>query len=207
NGCGKSSLMWAMHGAGPRDGGAVTVHDAGNPAEAGVALVPQTPSDLLYLTSVAAECAQSDRASGLPEGSTLALLRRLVPGIEPEAHPRDLSEGQKLAVVLAVELAGNPPVVLLDEPTRGLDYAAKQALSEIVAGMAAEGRSVLIATHDVEMVAQTCERVIVMAEGELVSDGPVREILSSSALLATQVAKVANPTPVLTVEEFIDAAR
>lgn len=202
NGCGKSSLMWALHGAGQRDGGTVTLADG-----ARISLVPQTPSDLLYLTTVAAECAQSDQESGLPDGTTLSLLRRLVPGIEPEAHPRDLSEGQKLSVVLAVELAGNPHVVLLDEPTRGLDYAAKQALTEIVTGVAAEGRAVLIATHDVEMVAQTCERVVVMAEGEVVSDGPAREILAGSALLATQVAKVANPTPVLTVEEFVDAAR
>lgn len=172
-----------------------------------VSLVPQTPSDLLYLASVEAECEQSDREAELPEGSTLSLLRRLVPDIEPAAHPRDLSEGQKLAVVLAVELARNPEVVLLDEPTRGLDYAAKEALSQIVAGMAAQGRAVLIATHDVEMVAQTCERVVVMAEGEIVSDGPTRDILAGSALLATQVAKVANPTPVLTVQEFIDATR
>lgn len=202
NGCGKSSLMWALHGAGRRDGGTVTLADG-----AAIALVPQTPADLLYLTSVEDECAASDRAADLPTGATLALLRRLVPGIEPEAHPRDLSEGQKLAVVLAVELAGNPPVVLLDEPTRGLDYAAKAALTEIIQAMAAEGRAVLIATHDVEMVAQTCSRVVVMAEGEVVSDGPSREVLAGSALLATQVAKVAKPTPVLTVEEFVDAAR
>ncbi|MBB1484320.1 ATP-binding cassette domain-containing protein [Tessaracoccus sp. MC1865] len=208
NGCGKSSLLWALHGAGRRDGGSVTMPAPGQVSEVpGIALVPQTPSDLLYLTSVAAECEQSDRSAGLPTGSTLALLRRLVPDIEPDAHPRDLSEGQKLAVVLAVELAGNPRVVLLDEPTRGLDYAAKQALTEIVAGMAADGRAVLIATHDVEMVAQTCERVVVMAEGEVVSDGPTRDVLAGSALLATQVAKVVNPVPLLTVEEFLDAAR
>ncbi|MDO5678027.1 MAG: ATP-binding cassette domain-containing protein [Propionibacteriaceae bacterium] len=201
NGCGKSSLMWAMHGAGQRDAGTVTLSDG-----ARISLVPQTPSDLLYLTSVAAECELSDTEGGVPPGTTLALLRRLVPDIEPEAHPRDLSEGQKLAVVLAVELAGNPQVVLLDEPTRGLDYAAKEALAQIVADMATEGRTVLIATHDVEMVAQTCERVVVMAEGEIVSDGPTRQVLAGSALLATQVAKVANPTPLLTVEEFVHAA-
>ncbi|CAL8977640.1 Putative HMP/thiamine import ATP-binding protein YkoD [Tessaracoccus sp. O5.2] len=200
NGCGKSSLMWALHGAGPRRSGTVTVHDG-----AAVSLVPQTPTDLLYLTSVAAECAAADDAAGVEDGTTAELLQRLVPGIELAAHPRDLSEGQKLAVVLAVELVGNPGVVLLDEPTRGLDYAAKAVLSEIIADMAAEGRSVLIATHDVEMVAQTCHRVVVMAEGELVSDGPTRDVLAGSALLATQVAKVANPIPLLTVEEFLDA--
>ncbi len=200
NGCGKSSLMWAIQGAGRRDGGTVELADR-------IALVPQTPADLLYLTSVEAECSMSDRNAELEAGTTLALLRRLVPTIDPSAHPRDLSEGQKLAVVLAVELAGDPPVVLLDEPTRGLDYAAKAELSRIIADLAAAGRSVLIATHDVELVAETCERVVVMAEGEIVSDGPTRSVLAGSALLATQVAKVANPTPVLTVREFVDASR
>lgn len=200
NGCGKSSLMWAIQGAGRRDGGTVELADR-------IALVPQTPADLLYLTSVEAECSMSDRNAELEAGTTLALLRRLVPTIDPSAHPRDLSEGQKLAVVLAVELAGDPPVVLLDEPTRGLDYAAKAELSRIIADLAAAGRSVLIATHDVELVAETCQRVVVMAEGEIVSDGPTRSVLAGSALLATQVAKVANPTPVLTVREFVDASR
>lgn len=200
NGCGKSSLMWGIQGAGRRDGGTVELADR-------IALVPQTPADLLYLTSVEAECSMSDRNAELEAGTTLALLRRLVPTIDPSAHPRDLSEGQKLAVVLAVELAGDPPVVLLDEPTRGLDYAAKTELSRIIADLAAAGRSVLIATHDVELVAETCERVVVMAEGEIVSDGPTRSVLAGSALLATQVAKVANPTPVLTVREFVDASR
>ena len=200
NGCGKSSLMWAIQGAGRRDGGTVELADR-------IALVPQTPADLLYLTSVEAECSMSDRNAELEAGTTLALLRRLVPTIDPSAHPRDLSEGQKLAVVLAVELAGDPPVVLLNEPTRGLDYAAKAELSRIIADLAAAGRSVLIATHDVELVAETCERVVVMTEGEIVSDGPTRSVLAGSALLATQVAKVANPTPVLTVREFVDASR
>ena len=200
NGCGKSSLLWALHGAGRRDGGTVTTSDG-----ASVSLVPQTPTDLLYLGTVRAECSAGDRAADLADGTTLDLLGRLVPGIDPEAHPRDLSEGQKLAVVLAVELAADPPVVLLDEPTRGLDYAAKSVLAATVTAMAAEGRAVLIATHDVEMVAATCTRVVVMAEGEVVTDGDTRDVLAGSALLATQVAKVANPIPILTVQEYLDA--
>lgn len=200
NGSGKSSLLWAMHGAGRLDAGRVDLADG-----SAIALVPQTPTDLLYLTTVDAECTAGDRAAGRAPGTTLALLDRLVPGIDPASHPRDLSEGQKLALVLAVELAGNPPVVLLDEPTRGLDYAAKAVLTDIVTTMAREGRAVLIATHDVEMVAQTCGRVVVMAEGEVVSDGPTREVLAGSALLSPQVAKVSNPIPVLTVQEYLDA--
>lgn len=200
NGCGKSSLMWALQGAGKKSAG--TVRSVGR-----ISLVPQTASDLLHLTSVEAECAAGDAAADVPAGTTLALLRELVPTIDPSAHPRDLSEGQKIGVVLAVELVGNPDLVLLDEPTRGLDYAAKDVLGAAVRRMADEGRSVLIATHDVEMAARTCSRVVVMAEGEIVSDGPARDVLASSQLLATQVSKVASPVPLLTVEEYADATR
>ncbi len=199
NGCGKSSLMWAVQGAGRRTAGEIET-------DGRVSLVPQTASDLLHLASVRAECADGDAAAGVAPGTTEALLRSLVPSIDLDAHPRDLSEGQKIALVLAVELVGDPEVVLLDEPTRGLDYEAKRALGAVVARIATEGRAVLVATHDVEMAATTCDRVVMMAEGEIVSDGPARDVLASSALLATQVAKVANPVPLLTVEEYRRAA-
>lgn len=199
NGCGKSSLLWAIQGAGEKTAG--KVHSEGR-----ISLVPQTASDLLYLESVRAECEASDRAADVPPGTTEQLLMSLVPSIDVDAHPRDLSEGQKIAVVLAAELVGDPPAVLLDEPTRGLDYAAKDVLRATISRMAAQGRSVLIATHDVEMAAKTCGRVVVMAEGEVVSDGPARDVLASSQLLATQVSKVASPIPLLSVEEFHDAA-
>lgn len=200
NGCGKSSLLWAVQGAGERTAGTVT-------ADGRVSLVPQTASDLLFLSTVEAECAAGDASAGVPEGTTLGVLQSLVPTIDPTSHPRDLSEGQKIAVVLAVELVGNPEVVLLDEPTRGLDYTAKEVLRQHIRRIVDGGRSVVIATHDVEMAARVADRVVVMAEGEIISDGPTREVLSQSQLLATQVAKVARPHPVLTVEEYRHASR
>ncbi len=78
-----------------------------------------------------------------------------------DTHPRDLSEGQRLALVLALQLGSAPTVVLLDEPTRGLDYDGKRALIRIVNDLTSDGRAVLIATHDVEFVAGAADRVIV----------------------------------------------
>ncbi|MEO6701360.1 MAG: ATP-binding cassette domain-containing protein, partial [Jatrophihabitantaceae bacterium] len=142
NGSGKSSLLWALQGSGPRQGGTVQVTDLlGGPAAdphqlsaAGarrlVGLVPQTPTDLLYLDTVGAELAQADRESGQATGrSSREILDGLAPGIGAASHPRDLSEGQKLALALAIQLAAAPRIVLLDEPTRGLDYQAKRALT------------------------------------------------------------------------------
>jgi energy-coupling factor transport system ATP-binding protein len=168
-----------------------------------VGLVPQTPADLLYLDTVAQECAQADRESaGATHESARALLDRLAPGIPDTTHPRDLSEGQRLSLVLALQLAAAPRVVLLDEPTRGLDYRAKRTLIEIIDLLASEGRSIVISTHDVEFVAAAADRVVVMAEGDIVADGPTEEVVGSSPAFAPQVAKIMAPLPYLTMDQL-----
>ena len=208
NGSGKSSLLWAIQGSGKRQSGLVQIggHDpkalSARRARALVGLVPQTPADLLYLETVRAELDQADvESEGSESPPARALLDRLAPGVPDGIHPRDLSEGQRLALVLAVQLRAAPPVVLLDEPTRGLDYTAKRALVRIVDELAAEGRTVVIATHDVEFVAAAADRVIVMAEGDIVADGPTADVVVSSPSFAPQVAKILAPLEYLTVEQ------
>src|SRR5699024_9037048 len=102
-----------------------------------IALVPQTPAHLLYHESVGAECRAADADAGAPAGTTAALLEQLRPGLPSSAHPADLSEGGRLALALAVQMAADPPLLLLDEPTRGLDYTAKEALSRVLTARAA----------------------------------------------------------------------
>lgn len=208
NGSGKSSLLWALQGSGPRQAGTVDI-DGVDPkslpsakARRLVGLVPQTPADLLYLDSVAEECAQSDRESeGVAHERARTLLDRLAPGIADATHPRDLSEGQRLSLVLAVQLAAAPRVVLLDEPTRGLDYRAKRTLIEILDVLGSEGRAIVVATHDVEFVAAAADRVVVMAEGEIVADGSTADVVGASPAFAPQVAKIMAPLAYLTMEQ------
>jgi energy-coupling factor transport system ATP-binding protein len=95
-------------------------------------------------------------------------------------------------------LVARPPLVLLDEPTRGLDYTAKQRLVQILRGLVEAGHAVLLATHDVELVAEVADRVLVLADGELVSDGPTADVVVSSPAFAPQVAKVLAPQRWLT---------
>lgn len=166
-----------------------------------LSLVPQSAADLLYLETVAAECAAADLGADATPGTCRAMLDALVPGVPNAHHPRDLSEGQRLAVALAVQLTADPAVLLLDEPTRGLDYLAKVQLVTALDSLAAQGRSVLVATHDVEFVAQVADPVVVMAQGEIIADGPTPEVISSSPIFAPQVAKVFAPRPWLTVEQ------
>ena len=208
NGSGKSSLLWALQGTGTRQSGTVDVagSDPGSLAPAGarrlVGLVPQTPTDLLYLDTVADECAQADAESGAdPGASARSRLDGLAPGVPGHLHPRDLSEGQRLALVLAIQLTAAPQVVLLDEPTRGLDYQGKRALIGMLDVLAAEGRSVVVATHDVEFVAGAADRVLVMADGDVVADGPATEVIGASPSFAPQVAKILAPLDILTMDQ------
>jgi energy-coupling factor transport system ATP-binding protein len=211
NGAGKTTLLRALVGLHKPERGSVAVLGRRpaelRPAEAVrlVGLVPQDPGTLLNAQTVAAECVQADRDAHLSPGTTRTTLDALLPGVNPDAHPRDLSEGQRLAVALAVVIAPAPPLLLLDEPTRGLDYGAKARLTAIVRGLAGAGHSVVLATHDVELVAEAADRVIVLSDGELISDGPARQVVCHSPGLAPQVARILAPAQWLTVDEVTGA--
>ncbi len=211
NGAGKSTLLHTLVGLRtPRAG---TVHVGGQAPSTmapgallrHVGLVPQEPADLLYAASVAAECAAADADAGAEPGTCRTLLERLVPGLDDDRPPRDLSEGQRLGLVLAIVLTANPPLLLLDEPTRGLDYRAKERLAGIVASLAAEGTAVVLATHDVELAAEVAGRTVVLADGEVVADGPTQGVVVGSPAFAPQVAKVLAPSPWLTVGAVAEA--
>ncbi|MGV8978549.1 MAG: ABC transporter ATP-binding protein [Cellulomonas sp.] len=214
NGAGKSSLLWALQGSGPRSGGSVRVMTPSGdldpatlrPAEAHrhIALVPHTATDLLYLETVTDECEAADTHARAPSGTTQSLLAGFAGAVSPAAHPRDLSEGQRLALALAVQLSARPRVLLLDEPTRGLDYAAKRHLATVLAELAAAGSAVLLSSHDVEFVAICATRVVVLADGEIVADGGAREVLVASPVFAPQVAKVLFPLELLTVDAVLE---
>ena len=213
NGAGKSTLLGAIAAQHRLAGGRVRVGAGHLDPHARsaqervrtVGLVPQQPELLLYAGSVAAECAAADDDFAAEPGTARALLDRISGGIDPTVHPRDLSEGQRLELALAVILSGSPEVLLLDEPTRGLDYGAKKRLGEVLTGLAAQGTTVLLATHDVELAAEVADRVVILADGEVVTDGPAREVLASSPAFAPQVTKVLLPQTWLTVAEVAGA--
>ncbi|WP_104107159.1 ABC transporter ATP-binding protein [Nocardioides sp. 616] len=195
NGSGKSTLLWALQGRLGRVSGRVRVNGADPHAlsraerRRHTGMVPQTAADLLYLETVGEECADADADAGAP-GRCREILDRLAPGIDDRTHPRDLSEGQRLALAVAVVLVSRPPVLLLDEPTRGLDYPGKRALAEMLRSLCDEGHAVLVATHDVEFVAQVADQVVVLADGEVVSAGPTLQVVVESPSFAPQVHKV-----------------
>lgn len=207
NGAGKSSLLNALVGAVKSASGNVRIegHDprtlSGPQLIRHIGLVPQEPGDLLEASTVYDECAASDRDADCPAGTTRAIVALLAPEILDSTHPRDLSEGQRLLLTLAIVLAARPALICLDEPTRGLDYHTKQRLTEIITDLADTGHAIVLATHDVELTAELATRVVIIADGEIVADGPTADITTSSPMFAPQVAKVLAPARWLTVDQ------
>jgi energy-coupling factor transport system ATP-binding protein len=207
NGSGKTTLLSMLAGMRKPDAGSVEVlgeEPATLPARKlvkSVGLVPQNPQLLLYGESVDDECTTSDREGGLAFGTTAGVLDQLLPGMPMERHPRDLSEGQRLTLAMAVVLSHAPPLLLLDEPTRGLDYPSKERLERTLRELASNGTAVVVATHDVELVARVASRAVLLAGGEVVADGTAREVVCHSPVFSPQVAKVLAPGEWLTVDE------
>ncbi|MGC5035375.1 ABC transporter ATP-binding protein [Streptomyces sp. DT190] len=213
NGAGKSTLLNTLVGLVTPGSGTVRLGDAVPHRTAPkdlvrrVGLVPQEPRDLLCADTVAAECAAADKDADAAPGTCRALVTELLPGVADDIHPRDLSEGQRLALALAVVLTARPPLLLLDEPTRGLDYAAKARLVTVLRGLAAEGHAIVLATHDVELAAELAHRVVLLAEGEVIADGPTADVVVSSPSFAPQVTKILAPQQWLTVAQVRAALR
>lgn len=211
NGSGKSTLLGCLAGIHePSCGAALVNATAPSTLSArerirSVGFVPQDASLLLYSQRVDQECATADGEHGLPAGTTSASVERLAGWLAPERHPRDLSEGQRLALALGIVLAPAPSLILLDEPTRGLDYDAKRSLVALLGDLRNDGVAIIVATHDVELVAQVADRAIVLAQGEVIADGPARDVVCHTPAFAPQVAKVLSPLPWLTVDEVAGA--
>ena len=171
NGAGKSTLL--RHIAGLEKATRGTAR-----AEGRVAWLSQTPSAFLAGETLA-DCVPPDvlAAAGLTDFAS--------------RNPRDLSGGETQRAALALVLAGAEPpsVVLLDEPTRGMDESSAAMLASRVAELAADGAAVLIATHDPELAAKVSSRTVLMGEGAFIADSSTRSILTGGWHYATETAR------------------
>ncbi len=106
-------------------------------------------------------------------------------------------------MALASILVAEPQILLLDEPTRGLDYGQKAALTAFLRRAKAQGRTMIMATHDVELVAQCADRVVLLGDGQIVVDGPARQVMSESLVFASQINKLFRNPALLTVDDVL----
>jgi len=189
NGAGKSTLLKALVGLVPHQDGSVWLsgRETSGMAVADVcrevAYLPQDPNALLFAETVLEELHITLRNHGVtvaevepaPEAllETLGLLHKVT------AYPRDLSVGERQRAALAAILVTQPSTVLLDEPTRGLDYDAKDRLVALMHRWRVEQRAVLLVTHDVELVAEAADRVVILDGGGIAAEGSPAELLGA----------------------------
>ena len=200
NGAGKTTLLRSLAGVHPASAGSVAVQGGRAPRPGSdVALCPQDPDSLLFKETVQQEVEATLRARGKagpstsPASGAETLLEELGLADLADRHPRDLSAGQRLLVAVAATVAAGAPLLLLDEPTRGLDVESKARLAGLLRGFARAGRAVIFATHDVELVAEVATRVVMLASGEVVADGVPGEVIGDSPVFSPQIARAFGP--------------
>ena len=194
NGAGKTTLVKHFNGLLKPTKGEVIV-DGVNTRETSVATLArkvgyvfQNPDHQLFCETVEKEIAFALKNFGFDE----ELIKKRVDwalnllGLTQyrESSPFMLSGGERKRLALASVLAWDPEVVILDEPTIGQDYAQKEKLRQFILQLRAQGKTIVIVTHDVEFVADCSPRVVLMANGRIVADGKAEEILTNPKLLA-----------------------
>ncbi len=203
NGSGKTTLLKTMAGLLKPGRGQVQLNCSRN---GDVAYLPQNPGDYLFRATVEEELLFTLNNHGLKdEGIIEELLAKLKLSAYRQANPRDLSSGERQRVALAAALVTRPRLLLLDEPTRGMDYCLKSVLGDILTELCREGTSVVLVTHDVEFAAEYATRVLMIFDGQVVSDGPKEQVLSRSLFYTTQISKMCRGyiEGVLTVQDAL----
>lgn len=199
NGSGKTTLLKALSGLIDLDGRR-TINGS-------IAFVPQDPSAILFRPTVGDEIAYTLKAHRLSHRTERVTQIARSFGISHllGAYPRDLSCGQRTKVAIAAATAADPAIVIMDEPTRGLDEADKRWLIDEIAGWRTRGKGVVVATHEVEFAAEVATRVALMSQGTVVLDDTPSEVLGGSLTFATQMNKVFRHPGVLTLSDAVAA--
>jgi energy-coupling factor transport system ATP-binding protein len=228
NGSGKSTMCRAMLGLVRPERGRVEVggRDARglDPGELGqqVGYVFQNPDHQMFEQTVFDEVAFGLRLRGHDEGSVeekvLKTLALLGVGDQASEHPHFLSRGQRRRVAMASVIVLEPRVLVLDEPTTGLDPPTARKMALTLGRLRARGHAVVVLTHDLRFVAEHLERVVVLDGGAVTADGPAREILPRLAaatggavkpppvtVMAGMLGDLGVPPGVLTTEELVAA--
>jgi len=210
NGAGKSTLLRALIGlVKPNQGeilfngeSIVQMHSADICRSVG--FLPQDPNALLFSETVTQELETSLRNHQLPmdRKAIQEMLDQLKLKEEGPTYPRDLSTGERQRVALGAISITKPKVLILDEPTRGLDQLAKYSLLELLKEWNRNGVTILMVTHDVEMAASFASRVILLEEGHLIADGNPRKILHQFPRYFTQIAQLFPESGLLTVKDL-----
>ncbi len=209
NGAGKSTLLRALIGLIKPMAGSISLFGESiqnrQTAEIcrSVAFLPQDPNALLFSETVRNELEVTLHNHGIQpaENEISDLLAELLLNEKSEAYPRDLSTGERQRTALGAICITHPKLIILDEPTRGMDQLAKAALIKLLKQWNAEGRTILLVTHDVEFVAEFATRTLILENGSILADGLPAQVMHDFPRYRTQIAQLFPDTPWLTVED------
>ncbi len=224
NGAGKSTLVKHFNGLLRPDSGQIQVGDWESSQVTTaqlarrVAFLFQNPDEQLFERSIYREVAFGPRNLGLDEAEVRQRVESALEQVgllsEQEKHPYDLPYTQRKLIALAATLAMQTPILVLDEPTVGQDAGVQRMIAELIDGLIAEKRSVILITHDLDFCAEVAERVIVMEGGRILLDAPTAEALKQTAILnqaavdAPQIVRLAQaiemPQSPLTIAGFVE---
>lgn len=205
NGAGKTTLVEILEGLRAPSGGRVSVFGT-TPREGarsfreriGVQLQRTSFPDTLSVREIL-ELFRSFYRDPVPAGELLETIR-----LRDRAHarPGELSGGERQRLALATALVGRPELLILDEPTAGLDPAARRSLHELIRGLQGEGRTILLTTHYTEEAEKLCDRILMLRDGELVADGSPLELLERAggeSRIWVKVTGEMDPSPLVEV--------
>jgi energy-coupling factor transporter ATP-binding protein EcfA2 len=213
NGSGKSTFLRSLVGLVPLSSGRVMVDGKANTGRSvaeicmQVGYLPQDPNALLFADRVEDELTITLHNHHM-DGSEMTLwshelLDHLGIANKAEAYPRDLSTGERQRVALGAVMVTHPGALLLDEPTRGLDYAAKQSLLSLLQSWREDGMAILMVTHDVELAVQAADRLIILENGTIAADGLPADVIQQYPTFASQVVKIFPGKGWLTVNDVL----
>lgn len=180
-----------------------------------VGFVFQNPNDHLFADTVEEEIAFILKNLGVDRAEIAARVDEMLEMFELKEYrrhyPRSLSGGERQRVAIASVLVARPKVLILDEPTRGMEYRLKSELMRFLRTYKANGGAVVLVTHDVETVAEYADRVVLLSEGRIVVDGNKRDVLSQALFFSPQINRLVQaferygvPNNILTVDEALD---
>ena len=190
NGTGKSTTLKLLSGLKKTNRGTVTVSGT-------LGMLPQNPQTLFVKKTVREDLFEIFSGTGLPKAQQEARVARMVQLCRLEAlldrHPFDLSGGEQQRAALAKVLLLQPEILLLDEPTKGLDAEFKQMFAGILRSLLAQGVSLLMVSHDVEFCARYAHRCALFFDGSIVTEATPRAFFSGNSFYTTAANRIARP--------------
>ncbi len=168
-----------------------------------IAFLPQNPNDLLFSETVLEELETTLDNHNLQKSCSelTDFLEKFGLAALKDRFPRDLSVGERQRTALAAVTVHDPQIIFLDEPTRGMDYRTKAALSSLADSWRGQGKAVVLVTHDIEFAATLSDRVVLLEAGQIRFDGSPRTAFTQFAGYQTQIARLFPTSGWITPEE------